>query len=287
MKSREEYQASIFAKRDALLRKRKRLITHAVSGTAAAVLLTASIIAVPKMTAKLPLDSEQTIPDITTTQYAYGEECITQQHSDYDNHTENEEATDTVSETASVTYAYYSTSDETTAAAASETKKSPETNEIAPESAEAEVTNENEEVAIMGELSEYSTAPESTSPADTGNDYAPETGSDNAAETVIDSVAPEAPDSFDGYTQEDIISAAITHLPDDAKELADPENAFVTVTKTSEGEKYYEVRFDINGTKHKVIIDSENLEMIAVESTNNSSSEQPQIQTSPPYNPNR
>lgn len=284
MKSREEYQASIFAKRDALLRKRKRLITQAVSGTAAAVLLTASFIIVPKMTAKLPTGSEQTIPDITTTQSAYGEECITQQHSEYDSYTENEDAGDTVSETASVTYAYYLTSDETTAVAASETKKSPETDEVVTESVEemtssAEVTNENGEVAIMGESPEHSTTHESTKPADTGNDY--------AADTVIDSVAPEIPDSSNDYTQDDIISAAITHLPDDIKELADPENAFVTVTRTSEGDEYYEVRFDINGSNHKVTLNADTLEFIAVESTNSSTSEQPQIQTSPPYNPNR
>ena len=286
MKSREEYRKSIFAKRDALLRKRKKNITKAVTGTAAAIVMTVSLIAVPEITAKLPLDSEQATPDITATQAMIKEESVTQQHSDYDSYAESEDTTDTFSETASVTYAYYLTSDETIAATASETKKSPETDEFATESAESveemtsstEATNKNEEVAIMGEMTEHSTVHDAEKPADTGSDYAAERGSD--------SPAPEAADSSDDYTQEEIISAATTYLPDDAKKLADPENAFVTVTRTSEGEEYYEVRFDINGNKHKITLDGDTLEFVSAESTNGSTSEQPQVQTSPPYNPN-
>ena len=287
MKSREEYQASIFAKRDALLRKRKKNIAKAATGTAAAIVLTVSLIAVPEITAKLPLDSEQATPDITATQAMIKEESVTQQHSDYESYAESEDTTDTFSETASVTYAYYLTSDETIAATASETKKSPETDEIVTESSEsveeatnsAETTGTNGFFAIIDELFNKETESYKEYPADTGSE-------DNAESESI-AHAPEAADSSDDYTQEEIISAAITYLPDDAKKLADPENAFVTVTRTSEGEEYYEVRFDINGSKHKITLDSDTLELVSAESTNGSTSEQPQVQTSPPYNPNR
>lgn len=134
MKSREEYQTSIFAKRDALLAKRKKNIFKAVSGSAAAVLLTASLIAVPKITVKLSLGSELTVPQETqSAQSTACESYVTQPVSNYGNYAE--ETIEAFSENTSVTYAYYLTSEEITRIAASETKKSPGTEEAAVDSA--------------------------------------------------------------------------------------------------------------------------------------------------------
>lgn len=127
MKSREEYQASIFAKRDALLAKRRKHIRQAVSGAAAAVLLTASFVAVPNLTEKLPQNPETTA--------AANKDFITQQQTDYDSHSEKEEAVDSFSENTTVTFVYKLTSGETTQAAASETKKDPDTDETGVDSA--------------------------------------------------------------------------------------------------------------------------------------------------------
>ncbi len=132
MKSREEYQASIFAKRDALLAKRRKNITQAVSGAAAAVLLTASFVAVPKLTEKLPQSSETTA---ASEQATTNENSVTQFHSDYDSHYVKEETVDSFSENTTVTFVYKLTSVETTKAAASETKKDPDTDETGVDSA--------------------------------------------------------------------------------------------------------------------------------------------------------
>ena len=67
MKSREEYQKSIFAKRDALLEKRRKNITKALAGTVTAVLLTFCVAALPRINKNLQLESVMIIPSQTQT----------------------------------------------------------------------------------------------------------------------------------------------------------------------------------------------------------------------------
>lgn len=292
MKSREEYQASIFAKRDALLKKRKKHFAQAVTGAGAAVLLAVSFIAVPDMTKKLSLSSDTTIPSVQTTHSAVCEDYVTQDQSDFVNHTEKEEAIESYTENETTTLIFKATSGKTEdSAASSATEECTDADEAVIDSAESveEVTTSDETTkrngflaAIMSELINGKTEPYAEYPADTGGD-------DNVeAESIA--YAPQATDYSNDYTQEEIISAAIIHLPDDAKEFADPENAFVTVTRTAEGEEYYEVWFDINGSNHKIRLNAETLEHIAVDSNisfEESTTSKPSIsQISPPYNPN-
>lgn len=89
MKSREEYQASIFAKRDALLAKRKKRITQAVTVSCAVIMLTASAAAIPSFIRKPTPDIVPT-EHITTVSEVYGG-IITQPSTDYDNLNEDDE----------------------------------------------------------------------------------------------------------------------------------------------------------------------------------------------------
>lgn len=235
MKSREEYQASIFAKRDALLRKRRNNITKAVSSVAAAVLLTASVIAVPKMTAKLSLDSEQTIPDITTTQAAYVEENITQQHPDYDSYPESEDAAESSAETASATYSYYITSDETAADAfaGSVDEATPKSTNIAIQSAES-TTAEPDDRNI--DSAETAGENESFEPDDTDSEAAPEIYAEPSfsykkiAETAYGFLSEEQKSECIDQAEPEIISAVSAS------------ESFYLVNFRTESEKIYQVK---------------------------------------------
>lgn len=82
MKNREEYQASIFAKRDALLTKRKKNITTAITGIAVITLLTVSVAALPSF------KKEMTTGNTTVVYTSNPEihmEYATQTNTDYDN----------------------------------------------------------------------------------------------------------------------------------------------------------------------------------------------------------
>lgn len=87
MKSREEYRASIYAKRDALLIKRKKRITQAITLSCTAILLTASAAALPSFFKK-PTSEIKPVEYTTTAFEAYGS-IITQPNTDYDNLNEN------------------------------------------------------------------------------------------------------------------------------------------------------------------------------------------------------
>lgn len=293
MKSREEYQASIFAKRDALLAKRKKHITQAVTGAGAAVCLAAALIIIPQF--PVNLQSDITVTEPSTTNAAALDMPASQYFSDFEIQEENAVKTHAEAPPEMTDSAAEAVPDEmqeniTYAVSYPVTKKHPNIQQTHIDSAESveEVTNSDETtkrngfLAIMAELINGRTEPYVEYPADTGGD--------DTTENESIAYAPEAPNSSNDYTQEEIVSAAISHLPDDAKELADPEKAFVTITKTSQGEEYYEVWFDINGINHKIRLNAETLEHIAVDSnisSEESTTSKPlQSQISPPYNPN-
>ncbi|MBQ2973145.1 MAG: hypothetical protein IJE19_02210 [Clostridia bacterium] len=276
MKSREEYQASIYAKRDALLAKRKKNITAAVTGVAAVILLTVSVTAIPSFT--------KIISDKSETTAHHTESVLNKNEADpfADSYGKIEENESTLTTLTNI-QKYDS---ETVAEAVTET---------APERITMAVnypvtkTHSNFEQNVVDSAEELTGAVQSNKDgigsaiADfingfTEPDYAPETGGDD-----IDNVKPEGADESADYTQDEIISAAMNYLPDGARQYAVPDKAFVTVTRTSDGEEYYEVRFEISGKKHKVMLNAENLDMIAVSSSDASSASQTQI--SPPYIP--
>lgn len=91
MKSRDEYKASIFSKRDALLAKRKKHITQSVTAAAAFILIIVSAFVITSLTEKLPHDNDPT--DLITESAVY-EKNITQPHSDYNSMVEDNETSE-------------------------------------------------------------------------------------------------------------------------------------------------------------------------------------------------
>lgn len=278
MKNREEYLASIYSKRDEVLKKRKKHIAQAVAGTSAVILLTASAAAIPSFTKNLPRENE------TTTLSAASEVHKDKTDSFTDSYGKPEENENEVTTRADMPIynneAVAEAVPETATAIVTQivhypiTKKHPNFKPEGVDSAEelteaAQSNNDSIGSLIMDFINGVTEQPP-----------APETGGDDVEDSNI---APDAADDSTEYTQDDIISAAMNYLPDGTRQYADPDKAFVTVTRTSEGEEYYEVRFDINGTKHKVTLDAENLDMIAVVSSDTSATSQ--VQISPPYIP--
>lgn len=275
MKSREEYLASIYSKRDALLKKRKKHIAQTVTAFSAVILLTVSVIAVSRLSEKpsvkeettVPLSEQKTESPCTTREpvsYTFTDtdknEPVKIQSGNFAESVTEKKETFTEKHTNFVTHSVEETIPETDA------------NNIDSAASTDETKKNNIGSIFKGFIFE------TTEPL-----YSPDTGGDDS---VVDEI--EKPDSGEGFTQNEIITAAIKYLPDDAKEYADPEKAFSTVTRTAQGEEYYEVRFDINGIKYNIVLNAENLDMIAIESTDNSSApsfEQPQAQISPPYIP--
>lgn len=278
MKNREEYLVSIYSKRDAVLKKRKKNITTAVTGVAAVILLTVSVAVLPSFKKNLPRENE------TTTLSAASEVHKDKTYSFTDSYGKLEENENEVTTRADTPIYNIEAVAEDVSETSTEimtqivhypvTKKHPNPKPEGVDSAEelteaAQSNNDSIGSLIMNFINGVTEQPP-----------APETGGDYVEDSNI---APDAADDSTEYTQDDIISAAMNYLPDDTRQYADPDKAFVTVTRTSEGEEYYEVRFDINGTKHKVTLDTENLDMIAVVSSDASATSQ--VQISPPYIP--
>lgn len=82
MKNREEYQASIFAKRDAILVKRKKNIAAAVTGIAAIAVMTVSVAALPSFSKKMTDNNTRTV---YTSNPEIHMEYITQESTNHDN----------------------------------------------------------------------------------------------------------------------------------------------------------------------------------------------------------
>ncbi|MBQ2847166.1 MAG: hypothetical protein IJE74_02805 [Clostridia bacterium] len=285
MKNREEYQASIFAKRNALLQKRKKRISQAAAGTGIAVCFAAAFIIIPQLPGRI-VNNNATTSALTASEH---EEMITEQNKIFveENLTfctnlligpytkpthENFQATAYYEEAQSLT------NDVTVPAINSEAEID---EEITVGAASSEETTKRKDIfsfvdGLIHMEPEIHT--EAVPPPDSGEDNIlqeyPDTGSDNNAD--------ENAESSNSFTTEEIITAAIGYLSDEHKEFVDPETAYVTVTKTSQGDEYYEIWFDINGTNHKIRLDSETLEPIAV---NSEKSQAPATTAALPYIP--
>ena len=227
MKSREEYQASIFAKRDALLAKRKKNITAAVTGVAAVILLTVSVTAIPSFT--------KIISDKSETTAHHNESVLNKNEADPfdDSYGKIEENESTLTTLANI----QNYDSETVAEAVTEAASERITMAV---NYPVTKTHSNFEQDVVGSEEELTEAVQSNKDgvdsmiADfinkfTKEDYAPETGGDD-----VDDVQPEGADESVDYTQDEIISAAMNYLPDGAKQYADPEKAFVIVCDANE-----------------------------------------------------
>lgn len=261
MKSRKEYEASIFAKRDALLEKRKKTITAVTSALCIVLCFAAAAIFMPKTLSKS--GSYTTSTATTSTTQPTVEELVGMggetgvfdaaaegaenalyettkeeveyltQSSDYAKPVTTSKETQKHS-IGSVNFGYSgalpeNTKETTAAAAATQT-------EIA---FETEIYWENEDGC-----------PEET------------TKRTNTSTTVAAT-----------RTNEHLASTAYGYLTDEQKsKVIDPETENITVTRTADGNEYYTVFFETENGGYRVSLDGRNLELIEVKTLANTTS---------------
>ncbi len=241
MKSREEYQKSIFAKRDALLEKRRKNITKALAGTVTAVLLTFCVVALPRINKNLQLESIMIIPSQTQTtavseteKTAFGMIFSTNDNIgtiNSGNIPETEAAAESVEET---------TKKSTMPAIQTAEEKSPDTDGI--DSAEA--VEESEHTEPDG--SDYTVTPEMFAE--------PSFSAEQIAEAAFGFLSPEQQSECIDPTEPEIISAASAS------------ESFYLVNFRTGSEKTYQVKLNQNGLELvEINVNSEKEERTAEE----------------------
>lgn len=218
MKSREEYQASIFAKRDALLKKRRNNFTKVFTGTAAAVILAVSVIAVPKLTEKQTLSSDITLPSSgnTTAASAAKSETLAYYLTGSEESETAKSHTDTAEAVTENEVIYYFT-DETTAANAT-MQKSPDT--------------DSEEIDFVPTIESI--------PASVNDNSAPDAEDEHYAGEIYlyDGIAAAA---FNALSQEQQ-SECIDRTEPEIISSVSASESFYLVTFRTESEKSYQVK---------------------------------------------
>lgn len=260
MKNREEYEASIYAKRDALLAKRKKNIRMTVSALSIVLCFCAAALTMPKMISKTP-DEQSTSSE---TAAASAENDIAEEKIEAEGTAEHEE------------YVQFSTKVQTYQ------KPDAHSEEIHDDSAEEEIGAEN-----VGH---------------TQFAYNPD-DADLLYQRITNPAMPEAPhttkkaSSMGKYTNNEIIAAAYSCLTAEEQKAVEGVEPFVTATRTSDGEEYYDILYTTDRGKIKVTVNAENLELTVKKNTLNSDTAEgttskppmtatlPQM-TTPAYNPN-
>ena len=262
MKNREEYMASICAKRDARLAKRKRAVATAASALCLILCFCAAAAVMPKMMKKTSKeattditvavnDAEGTVDSGNAQTMHYVEQFVTMV-----THYERpavERYEDSITHYQK-NYAY------------SETDS---TNQkvTAFEENEAGVEKQTE-IALETEIAEEF--------ADSETHKAPS--------------VTKRPSAMGKYTNEEIIAAAFSNLSESEKEAVKGVEPFVTVTRTSGGEEYYDISYKTDNGKIKITLNAENLEFVkrsgGIDGTSGTTAAPPMVVTTPAYNPN-
>lgn len=268
MKSREEYEASIYKKRDALLAKRKKNIRMAVSALSVVVCLGAAAFAVPELADK---SDETQVPSATNASSGNG---ITENKSE-----ENKAVFDEIG-TYLADFSVTKTQSNHTAVfngnTAEEAVQSAEGIEYLTMSEiyripETEIVADNAGTTAKASSSGY----EDKFTGGEGFGFKPSGGS-LGAESI-------EPDSSESYSTEEITSAAKKHLSegDADKIIADKTNA--VVSRKSDGTTTYTVYFYTAEKKITVKLSS-GLDLIEITQKDISGGGTTQI--APAYNPN-
>ena len=267
MKNREEYEASIYKKRDAMLAKRKKNIRMTVTALSVVICLSAAVLAMPKLINKAEEAQASSVTKaasgngitenrIKETKAVFDEAGtlladfdVTKAQSYYPSAVHgNIMAEETVQNTQDIEYL----------TAASEIYRIPET-EIA---LETEFFAENDSAEYPAGDKQFAYTPQQDTTSTAGGE------------------SPTAPKKT--YTTEEITAAAVKHLPEDDadKLIADKTNA--VVSRKSDGTTSYTVYFYTAEKKFTVKLSS-SLELLEITEKNNSGGT---TQIAPAYNPN-
>ncbi|MBE6819883.1 MAG: hypothetical protein E7516_02370 [Ruminococcaceae bacterium] len=230
MKSREEYTASIYAKRDAILKKRKKAAGGIAAALCIAVSFCTAAAVMPKMMKKT---SHKETPAVETTAF----------------NTENLENTE-----GEILVTFVE----------SYIKPKPEYSE---EAMGAE--NEQGENFIVDAEGEPENRIEKEEWADKQfANHVTKAVTEIALETVVgedalhEPAVTKKPSSLGKYTNDEILEAAENCLTDEEKKAVEGVEPMVTVTRTKGGEESYGIMYMVGDTKIKIILNAENLEFV-------------------------
>lgn len=237
MKNREEYQASIFAKRDALLKKRRKRISQAAAGAGVLLCFTAAFFVMPRI---LSHKSSKTEAPVAATTAAYLEEHMSQiqaeaeEHAFYSSYINSSKVHNDINDTAAENNTFKAVASVTKQQVEEETKKgfggvfSPELFEGSESSAEVPDGIQTEETKFE-QL--YATMP---------SGYQPPTVK---------------------YSDDEVIPLAYELLSDEEKSIVEEDKTHV-LNSRKEGKNFYTVCFYIPDKIIYITFDEENLEFI-------------------------
>lgn len=233
MKSREEYKASIFAKRDALLAKRKRTaLTIAATGCVAVCFITAAAFLPKNISSDIKIYDE---PEHTTTQAVQATEVLAEEKTEAEIYTLG-----VIYTTPPHTKPHYSETQTNTTHYAGI----------------VHVTEPAESPAI--EVEDGAATAEKTTKKSYG--FSPEwmqEGFEFYEESEV-----VTPDSSDGFTEDEIIQKAKSCLSAELEDKIIEKHNMVTVSRYADGTEIYTVWFYTDTEQIKVELDSKNLELI-------------------------
>lgn len=224
MKSREEYQASIFAKRDALLAKRRKRISYLTAAACIVICFTAAFFALPQRI-------EGKIENTTTIQAV-----------------EYFQSAETVQ----------------TSEGTAETTKTRPFGGISPLEPidEGKIAAENASQKQFGYwVSQHTDINDANRLEETYAAEAVPEDAENADSAESKPVSTKKPSSLGKYSNGEIINAAYEYLTDEEKETVNTESAQVTVTRDSQGEETYQIWF-WGESRIKITLNAESLELI-------------------------
>ena len=236
MKSREEYEASIFAKRDALLEKRKKITAAAVSAACIVLCFAAATVFLPKSLNK------SSISTTATTSQSAVEDLVGMGGETGFFDAESEPEAEAAETAKNEEIEYFTQSSEynkllTTSKGAGNFGYNPK------DFVEKETT-----VAAIATQTEIALEPEIL-----GEDGYPEPSTSKAGSTTAAS----------RYTTAEIAAAAYKFLTEDQKaKVTDPKTENVTVTHMASGEDYYEVFFETENGGYVVKLEADSLDFI-------------------------
>ena len=262
MKNREEYMASIYAKRDARLVGRKKAIAAASSALCLILCFCAAAVVMPKMMKKT---SEEVTADITV-EVNNAEDVAG---------SENAQTMYLGVELVTMITNYEKPKVEIYEDAITHHQKNFGYNE-------SELMNQRDtafEEDGAGEEPETEIALETEIAQEFADD-----------ETHKAPSVTKRPSSMGRYTNEEIIAAALSNLTESEKKVVEGVEQLVTVTRTSSGEEYYDISYKTDNGKIKITLNAENLEFVkrsgSFDNASATTAVPPMVVTTPAYNPN-
>lgn len=262
MKNREEYVASIYSKRDARLAKRKRAVATAASALCLVLCFCAAAAVMPKMMKKT---SKEATTDIT----------VAVNNAEGTADSGNAQTMHYVEQFVTMVTHYERPKVEKPEDAIAHYPKNFAYSETDPMNQRVTAFEENEagaeeqtEIALETEIAEEF--------ADSETHKAPS--------------VTKRPSAMGRYTNEEIIAAAFSNLSESEKKAVNGVEPFVTVTRTSGGEEYYDISYKTDNGKIKITLNAENLEFVkrsgGIYGASGTTAVPPMVVTTPAYNPN-